>query len=231
MRAGIATVAIWIAFAAVFGGASVAAAKAIVEQPWDGSLYPALASEGLDNHSEIYSPFRMAIDGERVEQILWWGSSSSNEFTIRLVGSLAPTDDRDYPDILSPLFEVTTTASSITVGSFTDLFSIELPVPVFLPAGMTYISIVGDDFGWSTSSTLDGTPPDLYLIRNVGGVTVGIPSDSDAAFVLNDAIVPIPEPSSVVLIALGLTVLSARRYRELRRSPFLTSGRGSSTAA
>ena len=129
MRAGIVTVAIWIAWVAVSvsGGASAAAAKAIVEQPWDDSFYsPYLESHGLPN--EMFSPFETATDDERVEQILWWGSSSSDEFTIRLNGLVDTPDGRIVPDIYSPFFEVTATASSINVGPFVDLFSIDLPV-------------------------------------------------------------------------------------------------------
>ena len=78
---------------------------------------------------------------------------------------------------------------------------------------------------------VDTDPPNMIAFRNIGGVSVAVPLDVNAAFVLNDAIVPIPEPSSVVLLALGLTLLSACCHGERRRSPFLSSGRGSSGIA
>jgi hypothetical protein len=157
----------------------------------------------------VLAPFELATGDNRVEQIVWWGSPSSNEFTIGLRDSIIGSNGELGPRYL-PFFSITAIANSMKAGPLTDLFWIDLPSPVDLSAGLTYLSITASNFAWHESLN-DGVPPYTVAREEAGVVWLYHPVDGEAAFVLNDTIGPIPEPSTAVLLAFGLTALAARR--------------------
>ncbi len=215
MRVGISAVSIlWMILA---GTANEASAASIVEQRFSNfsSSFPA-TEFSTGSSATVFAPFELPSGGGRLEQIVWWGgslppwASSRSGFTIRFHDSIAQGNGEFLPD-RSATVEFTVSAESETLGPFTDLFWVNLPEPIFLPMGVQYLSIVGPDFYWHMADE-DETNLRTRTLRQVGNLEIFVLSDeSDAAFVLNDTAAPIPEPSTAVLTALGLTALAARR--------------------
>ena len=180
---------------------------------------------GNGHDSFVFAPFELTTDSHRVEQVLWWGTSPSSDFTIRFHDSIVREDGRFIPDLV-PRVEINVTASSRIVEPHTNLFWADLSEPVFLPIGVQYLSIVGEEFFWHTS---DGVETNLMtlVLRSFGFLQILVDGHHDAAFVLNDTIDPIPEPTSAILVTFGLAALSMRRNRAgmeaLRASDSITS--------
>ena len=193
-----------------------ASAAPIIEQRFNdpSSPFPRLLYSD-DDSSAVFAPFQLTTGSRRVEQILWWGSGPSNDFTIRFHDSIAQTDGSFLPDRVARV-ELAVSADSMTAGTFTELYWTDLAEPILLPTGIQYLSIVSPDFFWHTSVGNDLTLRTLQL-RQIGFLKEFIYLDANAAFVLNDAIEPIPEPTTAIQLMLGLAALAVRR-RTLRSS-------------
>lgn len=189
---------------AVYGMLGTANAAVIFEQPISAGESTGGVSDG--DSFQRFDSFILDQDATLTD-VHWFGrvpSDSSLDFTISLYESAG-----SFPDLASIFYSVDVSAvlMDLGFGEIFDEFWVD-PIPsVDLIGGTDYwISIVGSDFSWSTSS-LQGTSLALRLSDDAF-----LLQGSNLAFSLTST--PIPEPSSAVLFAVGSLVVGAALRRK-----------------
>lgn len=200
---------------------TVGATSGLVSSSW-------VSPDGTDADTYAYDNFQLAADS-KVKDIYWRGGfglgigGTVDSFTVRFYSSITggsqplitalPTEEKAANYLAGYSIQGDAEQSLDGSGSFFN-YHFTLPSELSLSGGTPYwIKIEAAQSSYPNWGLIAGTNGDGGHITYYTGLFKFLRAPGDSAFRLEGATSSVPEPSSIALLAVGLSMMVSRRRR------------------